>query len=364
MIDCSEIIFSVVEKYGLFVIPLFSVDDHGICTCGKEDCTSPGKHPFFKQNWKSVATNNIDKIKFWKNKYRNLNFAVLTGKKISNGKYLVVIDIDIEKHPLVESLSNTFHYTTGNGYHFWYLSDNPVSNSVSSIGKHIDVRGTNGYVVIPPSKHVSGKKYKFLNDNIEIKEIPDLIFNKKNEHKKSNNSGSLSKENKYINSVKQIKEYISKGNKIEVGLRNNTIHRLLSSDRTKGYEFEELYNLAELYKKSCEEPDSLSINELRNIVYSVMKYPSYANLRIEKQNLELNDLDMKFFDLIKSTETIFCSLTDIVNWRNNFYVKNKAEYLVGKLSLQDISKILSDKGIKTKRLKFGNVWYCYLETTC
>ena len=176
MIEQNKIL-DVIFKYDLQLIPLRSVIN-GKCSCGNDKCPSKAKHPLFNFSWKIVATNDRAKIENWLIKYKDLNFGVPTGRfSTVSGKYLVAIDIDAAEHELIASLPPTFCYKTGGGgYHFWYWSKTPIKNSVSLIANKVDVRGTGGYVVVPPSKHVSGINYELLPTSInEIADLPEKL---------------------------------------------------------------------------------------------------------------------------------------------------------------------------------------------
>jgi hypothetical protein len=75
-----EKVLSKILDNGLYVIPLFSVDN-GICTCKDPKCSSPGKHPLFHINWKYVASCDKEKILGWMERYHKLNYAVATGRR-------------------------------------------------------------------------------------------------------------------------------------------------------------------------------------------------------------------------------------------------------------------------------------------
>jgi hypothetical protein len=52
---------------------------------------------------------------------------------------------------------------------------NTRNDQSGKIGPHIDVRGTGGYVVIPPSIHSSGKQYHFIDSDAPIADMPDWV---------------------------------------------------------------------------------------------------------------------------------------------------------------------------------------------
>src|SRR5690606_15934062 len=60
------------------------------------------------------------------------------------------------------------------GLHFYYRLQpgDVIQNSASKLGPFIDVRGEGGYVIAPPSKHVSGRNYEFLNAHSELLDFP------------------------------------------------------------------------------------------------------------------------------------------------------------------------------------------------
>jgi hypothetical protein len=50
--------------------------------------------------------------------------------------------------------------TGGSGRHIWFAHPGGrVANSTGRLGPGLDVRGDGGYVIVPPSRHVSGARY-------------------------------------------------------------------------------------------------------------------------------------------------------------------------------------------------------------
>ena len=62
------------------------------------------------------------------------------------------------------SLPDTAMVRTGSaGWHLYFTYQGELKNSAGKLGTGIDTRGTNGYVVAPPSLHASGNYYAWVN---------------------------------------------------------------------------------------------------------------------------------------------------------------------------------------------------------
>lgn len=159
---------------GLPVIPVhFPIfGDNGKCQrCSCRDgqyCNTPGKHPF-KNGWQtiphSLATEAASVKLNWEQNNWKANIGIPAGSKWG----LVVLDVDgqegIANHmQLQESLGQlpvTATAATGSGglhYYFRYAGT-PIPNSAGKLAPKVDVRGENGFVVAPPSLHMSGARY-------------------------------------------------------------------------------------------------------------------------------------------------------------------------------------------------------------
>jgi hypothetical protein len=113
------------------------------------------------------ATTDPKEIAAWWESNPYLNIAVVT-----NG--LLVLDVDprhggyeslIELEEAADILPRTWCVITGsNGRHIYMALPNGtnVSNSIGKLGRGLDIRTTGGYVVAPPSMHISGKAYSWL----------------------------------------------------------------------------------------------------------------------------------------------------------------------------------------------------------
>jgi hypothetical protein len=173
------------SEFGWAVFPCHSITVDGFCTCGKADCKSEGKHPQ-TSNGSLDATTDDTQILAWFAGKQDVNIGLATG----HTSQLVVVDLDVDKGADINDLMiagidatifNTPKVKTGAGLHFYYKLPVGVTvkNSASRLGKFIDVRGDGGYVIAPPSKHISGRSYELLNpDNEQILEFPKQWLDK------------------------------------------------------------------------------------------------------------------------------------------------------------------------------------------
>jgi hypothetical protein len=157
-------------------------------------CTKIGKVPWGLK-WQDDATNDSEvAYDIWsERKHHFSNIGILCGAKSG----LVGLDIDGEVglaslKALEEkfgALPRTVTVKTGSGgRHFWFRLPPGVeiSNSAKALGAvvlgiestNVDVRGTNGQLIAPPSMHKSGNQYEFLDgcgvDDIPFDEVPYL----------------------------------------------------------------------------------------------------------------------------------------------------------------------------------------------
>lgn len=160
----SELLAAVLE-YGNLGIPVFP--------CGKD------KKPKIK--WKTAASRDREQIKAWWTKWPDAMIGLPTGKTSK----LVVLDIDIKNgsngFDSLRSLGLSIPTgalevkTPSGGSHFYFrLSESEdIGNSAGKIASGVDVRGSGGYVIAPPSRNAEGMSYEFgtnsgWNDLVEL----------------------------------------------------------------------------------------------------------------------------------------------------------------------------------------------------
>ncbi len=167
------------EKYlnlGFEVIPLHypTKRQNGfVCSCGATNCNSPAKHPvgILVASGSKSGTSDFNLVRQWFGN-RAWNLGIVTGRR-SN---LIVLDVDPrdggeESLAILEkehgSLPPTIRFLTGGGgQHILFRHPGGiVPNSASKIGNGLDIRGEGGFVVAPPSQHISGRTYAISVDH-------------------------------------------------------------------------------------------------------------------------------------------------------------------------------------------------------
>jgi hypothetical protein len=163
--------------------PVFPV--HGVywghCTCGRRECSSPGKHPLVRRGVLD-ASNDARVIREWWRRWRLANVAIATG----NASGIVVIDMDLpvafdSLDVLRDKVPRTLTALTGGGGLHLVLRAPEVHSLHNHVGRlpgvagdlpGIDLRADGGYVIAPPSSHASGHSYEWLDSTAPIAEAP------------------------------------------------------------------------------------------------------------------------------------------------------------------------------------------------
>jgi hypothetical protein len=145
---------------GFHVFPVTTPSDGG---------PNAGKRPLVR-GWPDLATTDEATIHKWWTHRPDANIGIATGAKSG----VFVLDVDPKNNGLealdrfVEEVGSPFKTlkarTGSGGFHFYFRYDpaRPVANSASQLGPGLDIRGEGGYVVAPPSLHVSGNRYKWM----------------------------------------------------------------------------------------------------------------------------------------------------------------------------------------------------------
>ena len=183
-------------RRGHAVLPLcwpISVNGRLLCSCRRAaDCTAAAKHPLGRLAPNGLLSASIDEtvIRKWFANEPAANLGVLTTK-------LIVLDID-PRHDGDGSLAalerdhefpSTWRVMTGGGgEHIIFACPEGISVNSSSaqsnplLGAGVDIRAKNGYIVAPPSRHISGRAYAWSVDHhpaeTELAEAPAWLIEK------------------------------------------------------------------------------------------------------------------------------------------------------------------------------------------
>jgi len=118
--------------------------------------------------WLEIATSDIDTVRAWWSKTPQANIGIPTGRTFD------VIDFDgsdgfesmlAMQDRLVDDMLAMS--VTGRGRHI-ILPVIGIRNSAGKLGAGTDTRGTNGYIVAPPSRHPNGAIYRWSNTPIRL----------------------------------------------------------------------------------------------------------------------------------------------------------------------------------------------------
>lgn len=158
-------------RRGWRVIPLHTVTDTGLCSCGKPRCTSEGKHPVHAGWQNAQPLSGADIQATFEGEEHNVGLATGTP----SGFW--VLDIDLDKPGTHDRLKELFAgkpqvrasriVKTPGGWHYYFaMPDFQVTNSARRLPEGLDVRGTGGQVVAPPSTSAKGVYRAVLDDAI------------------------------------------------------------------------------------------------------------------------------------------------------------------------------------------------------
>jgi Bifunctional DNA primase/polymerase, N-terminal len=136
---------------------------HGLsCSCGDRHCSRPAKHPFTRHGFND-ATTDPKVIRARWHRWLDANIGIPTGVAFD------VLDLDgpvgvATTRKLVTDrnlkLSGPVARTGSGGWHY-LLAPTGQGNRVRLL-EGVDWRGTGGYVIAPPSWHITGGRYRWV----------------------------------------------------------------------------------------------------------------------------------------------------------------------------------------------------------
>jgi hypothetical protein len=171
---------------GWAVFPLFGIVGGG-CQCRRRDCPRPGKHPLVARGLHEAST-DAETVRAWWRRWPGANIGVATGAPSG----IVVIDVDMpggdaslslvagELGPLPATLEAR---TGGGGRHLVYRhpGEGRMGNTVGKLHgfdaplPHVDLRADGGAIVVAPSLHISGNRYRWVDPSVEPAPAPQWL---------------------------------------------------------------------------------------------------------------------------------------------------------------------------------------------
>ncbi len=248
-------------KRGWHVFPVYEPRD-GRCSCGLPNCASPAKHPRNEHGLLEAST-DPHTIAAWWRKWPNASIGIATEPS-----GLVVLDVDV-KSGGEESLEHIIAkygrvddtmcvLTGGGGQHYYFAAGSSrLTSRVAALGSDysgIDIRAAGGYVVAPPSLHITGGAYAWEASNPDVPfTVPEWLVLATSNARRARSAA------------------VASDSKIADGQRNSALTSLAGSMRRKGSG--QLTISAALHvenEQRCELP--LPKEEVDKIAASVSRY--------------------------------------------------------------------------------------------
>jgi hypothetical protein len=212
------------------------------------------------------ATTDAGTIRRW---WSTGNYSI--GCTTGDGLMVVDIDVDKDGEASVRALEGKFgalpasveQITGGGGRHVFYrynAKNRDVRKSAGKLGKGIDVRGTNGYAILPPSPHESGGTYRWSVDcATSFAQAPEWLLNLIEAPRVSASVVEISTDRAWLNVIRDG---------LDEGGRNDGLTRLVGYWMQRIGDPEEVLAMALLFNEGrCYPP--LDQEEVEAIVESI-----------------------------------------------------------------------------------------------
>jgi hypothetical protein len=149
------------------------------CSCPRGPaCDRPAKHPLVRHGTHD-ATTDPGQLQHWWSRWPHANLGLATG---------VLFDaLDVDGPAGLAALQQLASTTTlqlpgplvatgGGGWHHWFTPTGLGNRPPRGLA-HIDWRGRGGCVLAPPSRHISGRSYRWLVglDQAPLPEVPAAL---------------------------------------------------------------------------------------------------------------------------------------------------------------------------------------------
>jgi hypothetical protein len=237
-------------------------DHQGVPDFHAQTCRQPGKRPLGRWKAWQYRLPTLEEVTAQWEAVPHANVAIALGT-VSN---LVGVDVDgpegerILEHVSRGELPRTLAFATGRGWRLLYTipEDVTVANrTFAGQGGEVKVLGTGTLTVMPPSRHASGKKYRWLPRRgpsyLQPAPAPEWVW-----------------DGKVRATTKAVPEPLKVGAPIPEGQRNCRLFKVACALRRHGCTAEEILSAIQTVNRRCVLP--LDDGELRGIVVSSARY--------------------------------------------------------------------------------------------
>jgi Bifunctional DNA primase/polymerase, N-terminal/AAA domain/Bacterial regulatory proteins, gntR family len=218
----------------------------------------PDKRPLIRWESFQQESPHADQIDAWWTRWPEANIGIVTGHLSG----VVVLDADgpegLESLTALRTPATTWLSRTGRGWHQWFKHPGVTIGNRAGVRPHLDVRGDGGYVVAPPSRHPSGRRYEWLTppDRGGLAPLPDHVL-------------------ALLTAPTPIGGPPA-GGEIPEGQRNDTLYRLTRSLMRRGLSAGAVHAaVAEENRARCR--PALSDHEVRELVAHALRQPHRAD---------------------------------------------------------------------------------------
>lgn len=214
--------------------------------------------------WPALASSNLTQLHAWAEQFPGCNWALQTGEE--SGIFALDVDGEQGQAWLAAQLAlygsawtQTRAVQTAAGKHFYFMWPAvQIRNSVGKIAPGIDVRGTHGYTVVPPSLHPSGAPYRWASTATQpIIGAPQWLIDA---------ALSAARNDAGADSSSSITEGI-----IPEGRRNAELMRVAGMMRRVGLNADQIDNALQLINSEACAP-VLAADEVRRVAESAAGY--------------------------------------------------------------------------------------------
>lgn len=301
---------------GWNVLPIYEPEGNA-CSCKNPGCRAIGKHPRIAGGFLNATTDH-EQIRAWWTRWPAANIGVRTGA--ASG--LIVIDVDNKNDKngsasLAASAApwggmvSTLTAITGSGEHLFFKHPgDAIKGSVGKMAEGVDVRADGGYVVAPPSLHVNGNRYRWLDFEMDLADLPLWLMVEV--------TGEESKNHE----IEEKHNAFTDAPVVNEGERNDTLFKLGSSLRGQHgkSEAEIAAILLEYNVAKCNPP--LNEPEVHSIVKSVCNFP--VQIAKKKSTARLDGSPLYWFQF--NTRDWFANqnVTIMTDAQTGWYIRLKA----------------------------------------